>query len=59
MDINLKIAELKAKRRAVEQAIAALQHLKAEYRDSKAPTRLVSSRRSAGAEKPFQPRKIA
>jgi hypothetical protein len=58
VDLNSRIAELKAKRRAVEQAIAALQHLKAEYRDRKGPHRLISPRR-ASSEKTTPTRKIA
>ena len=59
MDVYTKLTELKAKRRAVEHAIAALQNSKAEYRDRRAVQGVIAGRRVANAEKPASPRKIA
>ena len=59
MDTQTKLMELKAKRRAVEDAIAALQHLKAEYRDRRSLQSNLPPRRAAAADKPASPRKIA
>ena len=58
IDIYTKITELKAKRRAVEQAIAALQNLKSEYQDRRIAN-MIPGRRSGATHKPASPRKIA
>ena len=59
VDLNTKLSELKAKRRAIEEAIAALQNLKAEYRDKRSHTRFIPSRRTASSDRASSPVKIA
>ena len=41
MDLEKRLADLKMKRRAIEEAIAALQRVKAEYRDKNERERLL------------------
>jgi hypothetical protein len=59
VDLNKKLAQLKAKRHAVEQAIVALQQLDAEYRDRKDRHRIPSSRRPVSSLRTFSARRIA
>jgi len=59
MNFQTKLNELKAKRRAVEEAIAALQNLKAEYRDRRGLQSIIPEQRNEAAEKSASPRKIA
>jgi hypothetical protein len=57
-DLSKRLAELKAKRQVVEQAIAALQELQESFRHKESP-RISSSRRLADSLKTTSSRRIA
>ena len=58
-DLNERLARLKAKRNAVEEAIAALRQLDAEYRGRSDVPRSILTRRLHHSEKAARPRSIA
>ena len=55
MDLEKRLADLKAKRRAVEDAIAALQRVKAEYRDKHERERLLLNGRIISSHRLARP----
>jgi hypothetical protein len=58
-DLTKKLAELKTKRHAIEQAIAALQNLEIEYRERRDRPRDIPNRRSMHLLKSIPSRRIA